>query len=148
MSATTIVVPTAAVAPQFGAIGGLIGSLSAAGASAAVSTVASVTSETDLTNLNAADIAAIFNALPAADQVLFAKAVVDATNSGRVSTATTGVTRTNDSDIRLGGNVFQPAVSTNLESNPNGTSSAARSQSVFNVLNQVASLTRRSSKIW
>ncbi|MEQ1761131.1 MAG: carboxypeptidase-like regulatory domain-containing protein [Vicinamibacterales bacterium] len=121
VSATTIVVPTAAVAPQFGALSSLVSSLAAAGASGAAAAVTSVISETDATDLNAEEIVAIFNSLPADQQVQFAAAVVAATTSPTDA------------------NAFKPAP-TAPNANTDGRTNSTTNQALFNVLTQVASV--------
>lgn len=119
VTATTIVVPTAAVAPQFGALAGLVASMSGSAAAAVASVATSVLTETEATDLNAEEIVAIFNALPAAEQVQFASAVVAAT--------------TNPNDA----NAFKPAPTAPNANTENRTNSTTN-QAIFNVLTQVA----------
>lgn len=123
VKATTIVVPTASVAPQFGALAGLVGS-AIANSTAVVAAISTAgLAETDLTSLDADEVVAIFNALPAAEQATFAAAVV---SSAQVTTSGGGG----------GGNVFQPAPL------PSGSSAGAESNAkagaVFQVLQQVS----------
>ncbi len=118
--ASAIVVPTAAVAPQFGALSSIVASLSAAGASGAAAAVTSALSETEATDLNAEEIVRIFNSLPLEDQVLFATAVVQAT-AGSGDNA----------------NAFNP-VPTALGASTAGVTNSTTNQAVFNVLNQVS----------
>lgn len=116
VAAPTIVVPTAAVAPQFGALGSLIGSTLAASASVTAAVATAGLQNTDLTNVSAEELVAIFNALPAADQKTFAQAVA---NSTQVSGA---------------GSVFVPAASSSDTSRADN----AKAGAVLNVLQTVA----------
>ncbi len=115
VSATTIVVPTAAVAPQFGALAGLIGSTLAGSASVAAAVATAGLTSTDLTNVSAEEMVKIFNALPAADQKTFAQAVA---NSPQVSER---------------GSTFVPAAGSST-----GAADNAKAGAVLNILQTVA----------
>lgn len=76
VAGTLIVVPTAAVSPQFGALASLATSLAAATGSVAVQTAVAAVVETEATNLDAEAVAEIINALPPAQKQVFAQAVL------------------------------------------------------------------------
>ena len=122
VTASTLVVPTAAIAPQFGALAGALANAVAAAGVTATQIAAAGIIETEATNLSAEQVVAIFNQLDANQQVQFAKAVTAATSE--LTTTSTA-----------GGNVFKPA---EVSGSPTTTTQNNAASAVFQVFQEVA----------
>lgn len=125
VTAPALVVPTAAVAPQFGALAGALANAVAAAGVTATQIAAAGVIDTEATNLSAEQVVAIFNTLDAAQQVAFAK---------EVTAATSTLTQTSSS----GGNAFKPAEIVNNSTTSTTVTQNNNASAVFQVLQVVA----------
>lgn len=129
VTAATIVVPTAAVAPQFGAFASLLGPVVGAAGGAAASAAAALGISTEATNLSAEEVVAIFNKIedPVAQRDFAAAVATSAQVTGN-----------------NGGSAFQPVPQTGGGSA--GSDNNAAAAAVFNVFQQIADPTSNISR--
>jgi hypothetical protein len=86
VAGTTIVVPTSAVSPQFGALASIVANLTAAGATSAAAAVTAAVNPTEAVSLDADTVALILTQLQPEERQAFAQAVVQAIDDNAAGT--------------------------------------------------------------